>query len=640
MGDPDNLIKGTAGDGSVYYYINKAEGSDGQGYVPPTTLVESTPEVEEGDSYVSIGNFKVRVSDDGRYSFVAWTQPVGVETEEGDRRQEYQLFAMREDLVTGERSLPVQLTDASCQYITQFDMAITGDGNLDVLAAREFLAEQPVLDESGNDTGSTTWQPDASTSELAFMRITPRDTFTMSDVEQGDAQVSEDGAVEVPLSGTILNDSFRSREDVVIEALDTTGKTVWSSTDPMTVYDSTTSATDDGGVTFEESEVTLTPKPQDVSGGERLEYACSIPVDGNGFYDVTIRIRSGSDVLAERRVSGTLPEALSSTDLSSEILARDEVRLSTTVTNSGPLSTKSRTCGYGYVDNDGTRHELGQVEIPALETGTSHDVSVDVATEFADFASMRGEDGSITASRRFYLDFDPSGATLPDNTATLLCRDVKLSATPEQVAVMDSLGELSAVYSSFDDESKLVAIDSLKAGSSALLSLTSDGAIAQNDENLVNGLKVVWDELDDDVATVTEDGSFVAKRAGSVTVTGRVMPADVASAFYSDGTTGVIDGSVTLPEGLIRSFSVTLSVAGDASGGSGQQTPGPDQQVPGTDQGTGGAESDSASGESLPYAGDRTRWAEIIVVGALGAVLVAGGIYLDRLRKKGEANGR
>lgn len=656
VSDEGNLIKGTTSSGQEYYYINKTDPGEGVGYTPPTTLVESTAESEQDDAYVSIGNFKVRSSHDGAYNFIAWTQPVSVETEDGDARQEWQLFAMREDVSTGEFSLPVQLTDTAKQYITQFDMAVTEEGDLDVLAAREFLAEQPVLDAEGKDTGTTTWQADESTSELTFMHITPKDTFAMSEVTQTDARISDEGAPEVTLEGTVMNDSFASRKDVVIEAVDNFGKTVWSTADAQEVIETETTDTADGGVTFDDTVNTVQPEPLTMAGGERYDFSCAIPTDGKGFYDVNLRVRAGGDVLAEQRVSGTIPETLTSTGLASEVSERDHVTLSTTVKNAGVLSTEARKAAYGYVDEDGTAHELGTVEIPALKTGETHDLSVDVETNFADFTSKRAGDGSLSATRRFYLDLDPNAAETreasedaaevePTNLATVLYRDVTLSATAEQVAVMDALGELSAAYTTYDDEANLVQLDSLEPGSQAILSLTSDGKIAQNEDALVNGFKVVWDPVDTDVAEVTEDGSVTAKANGEITVTGRIMPADDASAVYSDGSTEDVDGSVTLPAELFKTVSAKLVIGtgeqGGSDSGSGDQgegnQPGPDGG--GSDQGSNQGDSSSheqGSDSVIPGTGDPVSMVMIAVVAAGGVALVTVGTYWVRRKKKGD----
>ena len=636
VSDESNLIKDMTSTGQAYYYINKDADSN---YSPATVLVTSTPETEDASDYVTIGNFKVRVSADGRYSYLVWTQPVSVETEDGGTKQEQQLFAMREDLTTGERSMPVQLTDEADQYVMQFDVAVNNEGNLDVLAARERITEQPVLDTDGSDTGVTAWQPDATTSELVFWKITPSDTFTLGAVEQGASQVAEDGTIEATLTGSAYNDSFATREDVTVEAVDASGDVVWSTTDPLATYESTTTSTADGGVTFEDTEVTTELEPVDMVGGEKLDLAIAVPVDETGAYDVTLRARSGDEVIAEQRVTGSVPEALTTSGLATQILERDVVKLSTTVTNKGLLPSEERTASYGYLDADGAEHALGEVTIPALEPGSSTEVSVEAETAFAEFASTRGADGSLTGARTFYLDLDPAAddapapqdaaadasvaTPVPDNTATMIYGTVELTATAEQIALMESLGSLSAVYAQYDDEGALVEQDGLKAGDAGYLALTVDGAIAQNEENLTNGLKVVWDAVDTDVATVTEDGAVKAKAAGTLTLTGKVMPADTASSVSTTGAAEAIDNYAMLPEETIKPLTVNLTITGPSDGGNGDGT----INGPGTGPGFEGG---------IPNMGDVALFAGVMAAVA-GVVFIAVGAGLKRRRKKGDA---
>ena len=49
-------------------YINKAESN--AAYAPEQVLVSSTPESDDGSDFISIDNFQVKSSADGRYNFI------------------------------------------------------------------------------------------------------------------------------------------------------------------------------------------------------------------------------------------------------------------------------------------------------------------------------------------------------------------------------------------------------------------------------------------------------------------------------------------------------------------------------------------------------------------------------------------
>lgn len=631
-----NLIKGTASAGQEYYYINKDASSTAANYAPPQVLVSSTPTAEEGEVFTSIGNFQARASDDGMFNYIAWTQPVAAG--EGENTwQDEQIFVMREDSSTGEMSAPVQVTEGEKQQITKFDFAVTDDGGFDVLAMRRTLASTPVLDENGKDTGTVAYEPDPKTTELVFVRITPSTKVAVADATMGDVTAEGDEAV-VNLTTSIANESFASLEDVVIEVVDKSGKVVYSSkNEEFTTSDEGTSANPvpgdpDGGVTIGGGvENTMKRGAVKLGGGAVYNLPFTVPVDGNGFFDVTLRVTSGGNEVASKRLTGTVPSGLNATTIAPTIVKRDVVDLTATVTNDGALASTERTVAFGYLDAKGNKVELGIAKLPALEPGGCTEFSAQVKVDFADFESVKGEDGSLTDSCTFYLDLDLDGkkdsfeGVVDDggNVAAESYGTLELIGTPDQVELMESAKKLSTAFAKDDGEGGIAKIDGIEPGETGLLGLTVNGKLAQAEKGYVNRFKVVWEEVDNDVATVYADGSFVAKKNGAIKLRARVMPIDTDVTLGTDGSVEGIDNYDYLPGALIKTIEVTLTVGdGDAGGGT---------------SGSGGGTSGSGgTGGILPGTGDLMSPSILAGVALAGILMITIGLAVSRRKKKGQ----
>lgn len=624
----DNLIKGEV-DGKPYYYINKAQGNEK--YAPEQTVVSSTPKAEDGENFLNIGNFQVSASADGRYSYIAWTQPVT--TGEGDAtRQEFQLFVVREDLHTGEVSAPVQVTDQADQYLTEFDFAVTKDGNLDVLTGRQELKEQVARDENGKETGVREFLPDPSTSELAFLQIKPSKSVSIDDAVEGDL-VKDGENVSVALTTSIRNEGFDSIGDINIVAVDGSGKTVYSSEDEEFVtFEGEGEPAEDGGVSFDDSTATSTKRGLiKLGGGEIYELPFRIPVSAEGAYDVTVKVTAGGKEVASKCIKGKVPVKLGATTLVTEVVERDRVELSATVFNDTALASAERKVAYGYLNAEGERVELGTSKVAAIKPGDSAEFSVELDQDFDEFDSGKGSDGSLIDSRTYYLDLEPTGkssrgATADegvidegDNTATSVFGTVSLAAEASQVELMDKAGAFGAVPVVDDGEGGVERAKRVDPDQSAYLGLTVDGKLAQQADGYVNRFKVVWDEVDTAVATVGADGLMHAKRAGSIKLTAKVMPADTAVVVGEGGASSTVDNSANLPASLIKPIEVTVRIGEDLDGGDGQQ--GDSGQQGGVGHGTSG---------KLPSTGDAMNPVYLMVITAAGATLVATGAYARR----------
>lgn len=629
----DNLLKKVVGD-QTFYCINKAEGNGK--YAPEQTLVKSTPEADDGNEFSTIGNFQVKSSFDGRYNYIAWTQPVTAG--EGDAmRQGHQLFAVREDLSTGEISAPVQLTDGADRHLTDFDLAVTEDGAIDVLSGRQTLAEQSILDENGNDTGAKQYLPDPATSELVFMHLAPLDEVTIGDATEGELRKS-DGKASIDLSTKIKNEGFENVEKVNIEAIDANGKVVYSSEDEeLFTYEDVSSVEQaGGGVTFEGgTEVIQKRGLIDLGGGSTFELPFCVPVDDAGAYDVTLRVTADGKEIASKRLSGQVPVKLTSTELGVEVVERDKVKLSATLSNDTVLASPERDVAYGYLDADGNKIELGTERVDAVKPGDSIGFSVAIDQDFSEFESRTLEDGSLVDGRTYYLDLEPSGdqarsGDAPagtgviqegENTATTVFGSVELTAYASQVALMSKVEKFGAVVAKDDGEGGIKAVDAVSPGEYAQAALTVNGALAQDSEEFINGFKVIWDALDTDVATMDETGLLHVKKEGDVRLTGKVMPADTAVLLGAQATSETIDNYDALPASLIRPIEVTLHVG--TNGGSGDVGGGSNPGGTGTDG-------------LLPNMGDLFNPVYLMIMVVTGAALVATGTYLRRKSKRKE----
>lgn len=642
VGNERALIKDdTTVPNKAFYYINKAAGEDAP-YTPASIVAKSTPKAEDEADFTSIGNFKVQSSADGRYTHVVWTQFVdSAESEEAQAdatdpiKKELQLFVVRIDNLTGEMSCPVQVTNKENHYLSNFDFAVTADGNIDVLTSREFLTKQTVevKGENGSESTVETWRPDPTTAELAFLRIKPSDAFTIGEIAAGETQFNADGEPAIQLDAALDNESFLAANGLVAEVLDDSGKLVWTSKIELTsITESNEVETEDGGVILEEIKAETTSIDTfDMRGGERLGVTPLVPVAADGSYAGTLRVRRGEEVLATREFSGKVTPTLLDSGVSVSIIERNKVELSTSFTNAdAALATGEHTVTYGYINAEGKKVKLGSKKLDALNPGKTVDFSVEAEIPFANFASVKNEDGSRTDSCQFYVDVDLEGY---DGTMGSL----ELTATPEQVALMEGATELSAVVANYTEDATLEAVKSFKADDGGFLTLLLKDKIAQNEPEFTNRFKVVWEPVDNNVATVWSDGAVRAHGKGTIKLRAYVMPANTASAVAGGGYYEEIDNYAYLPEALIKTFEFTLVVDGDSGGNTGGGNTDGSGGSGNTGSNTGGSSNTSGGKGNLPGTGDPAM-ALIAATAGVGILAAGMGLEADRRKKQGASH--
>lgn len=612
-----NLIEASSQSGAKYYYVNREKSDMLGGYEPAQVIAESTEETtSENETFTSISSFKVKSDETGRYNYVVWSQFVRAE-EEDIVKQESQLFVVREDTVTGDASSSVKVTDKKDQYVSGFDYVVTDEGNIEVLVGRE------MLDKEG--------QPDNATSELVFMQVKPSDKLEISNNTDGEAIVDEDGNLIAELDVSVKNESFDKLKDVTVEVLDADGNVVYTSNETLTYYDTVERETSDGGVVLEETPHTKEFGTFDIKGGEKHDLTLRIPLNGDYSYEGTIRVTSDGKVIKTKSISGKLSADLSANGLDAEVVERDKVKLETTITNDSVLDSKEDTkVTYGYIDENGNKVQLGSKPLSSIESYDKADISVEVDVDFDKFASTSNDDGSLVDSMEFYLDVNS------DEFVTVYST-VELKASAEEVKLMTSLKDLSAQYSLYDEDGSMKLLDELKVGESAYLSLLVGDKVAENTDEYVNGLKVVWNEKPDNVLNVTKDGVVKAVGEGTTTLKGYVVPADTEFILYGNGYSENIDNYSVKPEAMIIPVEVTLKVSKATDDE--QETDKPDNEEnttkPDTGEDTTDNPDDSGSVDN-PDTGDKTSNSTWIYIMMMSVALMMCGGMVKRKEKRHE----
>lgn len=554
----NSLRKGTLSGGEKnqeYYYVDKTrpqettgdetEKETDFGYEPEEIIAASeTADASEEETEAQSGITSFGVKQNGGCNYIVWSK--ATQRGEGEeKKMESQLYAVREEIETGDTSLAVQLTDKEDQYIKAFDFAVTEEGNLFALAGRQ------TLDEKG--------EPAPETSQLAAFDITPSQKTEIVCVEEGDACTDEEGKTAVSLSADIKNYGLKS-EEIVIEVTDSKGNKVYSSEDNCETWQAVETTNEDGSVTLTE---TPTEAPEEegatgicLRGGDAHSFTAQLPLADDASYSgkITIKQKNGGAVLAEQNLEGTAKAVLSASDLETEITDRDHVRISAKLTNESAVESGAYHVTFGYKKEDGTKTVLKTMEMPSLASLESTDVQYDAEVGFDTFVKKTEEDGAQTDSMEFYIDADTKDYVPVYGT-------VSLNASAEEMALMNSLkGHCEVKCASVQKDADYKTMDTLKAGDTAELALLVDGKIAQNTEEYANGLKIVWEEKTDAVAKVTRDGFIQALKEGTTTVKGYALPADTKYVFYEGGTSDTVDNYQVMPSAAILPVEAVITV--------------------------------------------------------------------------------
>ena len=191
---------------------------------------------------------------------------------------------------------------------------------------------------------------------------------------------------------------------------------------------------------------------------------------------MTVRVTADGKEIATKQFKGQVPVKLSATGLNAEVLERNKVELSATISNETVLAANERTAAYGYIDSDGNQVELGTVTVEGLEPGASTEFSVELDQDFATFESKVLDDGSLRDSRRYYLDLEPESKAAKteaaatdegvidegDNSATIVYGEIALTATASQVSLMGKAKNLGAKLAIDDGEGGVKAVEAVR----------------------------------------------------------------------------------------------------------------------------------------------------------------------------------
>lgn len=535
----NSLVEGKTANGQEYYYINKAADS---AFEPEQVLAEPTISINsDGEKSVdsAITSFKVRQN--GDYNYLMWTESIQKFDENDEQRFEQQLFAIRENSVTGEITYPVQMTDKTDQYINKFDYVVTDNGELDVLTDRLTLGEDG--------------HPDMNTSELVAFHIKPSDKLVISDVSDASIAMNDDGSLAAQVDLTLENKNFNTQKNIVVEVQDNDGNVVYTTDSPIASYEVKETVLDDGSVVFEELTKTDNTNKLDMIGGQKLPVSVNIPMNRDGNYSGKIVLKVDGNTVETRELSGQLKPELSANDFISAVTDRNEIRLDATVKNDNYLPSGEETVKYGYVDADGKQIELGTVNLEPLDANEETPVNLTASISFDKFISQLEEDGSLTDSLQLYMACDDF-----DTVYSTVC----LTASSEEYKLMTGLKNFDAKPSQYNYDGGLDKLESFNVGEKAFMNLWLEGDFAQNQKQYTNRTKLVWEEKSDSVASITKDGVITAKGDGTTTLNGYIVPIDTESILYETGTSNPVDNYVYKPSAVVIPISANVTV-GDGS---------------------------------------------------------------------------
>ena len=505
----NSLKKETTAQNKTYYYIDKTKGGDSQSsaYLPEEIIAKAQSEKREGDTeendvLIQDSITSYRVKHQGDYTYLVWNQLTPAE-EEKEQKIESQLYAVRINEMTGDASLAVKLTDEKDLYIKNFDCIVTEDGNLDVM--------------TGQTTLNADGEPDTSQSKLAFYQVVPSQNVTISDVTKEDVAVTEDNKKSISLSAKIGNDSLQTEKELTVCVQDKDGNVI--------------------------SENNNEPAKMTLQGGETQEVNVIVPLNADGSYEGNLVVKQDNTVLVKTELNGKAEAVLSGGELQSEITKRNHVSLTSRVTNDSLLDSKPYQVTFGYEKKDGSKVKLKTIDMPALKSFDSADVSYEAEVDFDKFNSETKEDGSQTDSLNFYMDVNTKDFVPVYHT-------VELTADAKQMSLMKSLKNVSAKCAATNQKAEVEEVTNFQKGDTAKLELTVDNKFAQNTAEYVNGLKVVWEETENNVVKVSRNGSVTALGKGTAEVSGYIVPADTETLLLS-GCAVAVDNYQTMPSAAI-----------------------------------------------------------------------------------------
>ncbi len=515
----NSLKKQTTTNNQTYYYIDKTRGDDdsqAERYLPEEAVAvargrKQAGDTEENDVFTQDSITSYQVKQQGDYTYIVWNQLTPAD-EEKEQKIESQLYAVRMNEMTGDASRAVKLTDEKDLYINNFDCIVTEEGNLDVIAG------QTMLDANG--------EPNATQSRLVYYQMVPSQNLTISDVTEEDVTLTEDHKEAVFLSAQISNDSLQTEKELTVCVEDKDGNVV--------------------------SEYTSDETKLSLRGGEKQEVNVITPLNEDGTYEGTLVVKQGDNVLAKTELKGQAQALLSATELQSEITERNHVLLKTNVTNNSMIDSKPYQVTFGYEKKDGSKVKLKTIDMPALQSFDLADVEYEAEIDFDKFISETNKDGSQTDSLNFYMDVNTKDFVPVYQT-------VELTASEDQMSLIKSLKNVSAKCALTNQEAEVEEITNFQKGDTAKLELTVDGKFAQNTPEYVNGLKVVWEETDNDVVKVSESGAVTAVGKGTAEVNGYIVPADTETLLLG-GNAVAIDSYQTMPSEAVVPVHATVVV--------------------------------------------------------------------------------
>ncbi|MCI8371824.1 MAG: hypothetical protein HFI75_05420 [Lachnospiraceae bacterium] len=587
-----HCLKETTGkDGTTkIYYVDKSRPADGaDGYEPEDTVVEFITGTDETKS--SISNFKIENT--GVYNYIVYSSDQCRDPED-NKKIESQLYAVRENTRNGDSTLPVQITDMENYYIGDFDVAIAEDGKLDILGARKQLGEDGEML--------------ADTSELVYCQLTPSDKIEIEEEQLENPVFAEDGSVLVDISADIKNNSLNKAHDLSVEITDKDGKLVYDSAAKQKKYTSSADA-DSENIEIIVEEVDA---PEFVlRGGESSKIMAQVPLSDT--YTLTVKNRNDGVVLTTKQFSGKPKMQLATPILTAKMEERGKVQLSSELENNTVFETGDFSVDFGYVNANGDKVKLGSQNMASLAPSQTSEVSYEVQVDMNQFVTTVAEDGSVTDSLEFYMDINEGNVYTSYNT-------VSVSADAYLMERINAIKEVGAKAAIINADAKAEEV-TLAPGDEAQLELVINGDFAQNSKEFKGDFKAVWTETSNESVIVSEDGYIEAVGAGTTSVSGYLMPTDMTSVLYGDGSSDQVDNYNLLPSKAIIPITAEITVEKtsteteppQSSEEPGQSTPPAGSEEPGQSTPPAGSEE---PGQSTPPAGSEEPGQSMLPAGS------------------------
>ncbi|MEA4933860.1 MAG: S-layer homology domain-containing protein [Lawsonibacter sp.] len=404
-----------------------------------------------------------------------------------------------------EWSDQVKLTDEQGANYNDLDFVILADGSLRVVYVKGM---SQVTDVSGEQM---------STEDVNSRVLMTADFETAA--QKAEVNIK---APEAPQPGEILpvvlnvdNQSFSSLNNVTVSLVQ--------------LKDGIAETVD------EQSAMTL-------KGGEttRLVFSWQAP-DELSNTDLQAIVSDGDTVLCSVQVPIAADSSVDITDVTTNFVGRDQLKIQGTATNNGTVATDDAkiTAEAGGV-------QIGSFDLGRVEVGETKTFEFYGDTSAVNFTNTASEDGAVTESAKLSVYADGSGETL----------DLTRAATAADMALINDISTFT-----LKDGNNIVLENGTVMTKGSTKQILPDIAYQSEDHRTPH---IVYTSSDESVADFGQDEMTLnAKKTGTTTVTACLLPPDSVKTLSKNGYAWT-DNLSTLPDAAILTKTFTVTVANDS----------------------------------------------------------------------------